>query len=288
MKCRSMIDGGNPMLELPQPEDDGLVIPEVGEWSSHKHHFLLRYIDAFTTAMHGKNWSELYYIDLFAGAGLERLDKSRQLAWGSPLLAAHAQHMFASLILCEKDRWKCRALEARLQRPSVCVPYKLVCGDANEQVREIVKLIAPGSLSVAFLDPYGLHLWYETVQALSQRRMDLIIFFPDRLDAVRNFRAYYWDNPQSNLDRVLGTDIDWRSAVEEASSDKVAEILHSLYVSQLSKLGYEFCASERIPSSGSPLYWLIFASKAKIGQSIWHRVTRKKPDGQREFDFNGS
>ena len=67
------------MPELPQPEDDGLITPVVNEWSRDKHHFLLRYVNAFTTAMRQKGWKGLHYIDLFAGAGIERLKKSRQL-----------------------------------------------------------------------------------------------------------------------------------------------------------------------------------------------------------------
>ena len=65
-------------FELPEPEDDGLFIPDVGPWSRDKHHFLRRYLHAFTEAMKAKNWHSLHYIDLFAGAGIERLrDKDR-------------------------------------------------------------------------------------------------------------------------------------------------------------------------------------------------------------------
>ena len=56
------------MFQLEPPHDDGLVIPEVGEHSKYKHHFIRRYIDAFTTAMKSKRWSGLHYVDLFAGA----------------------------------------------------------------------------------------------------------------------------------------------------------------------------------------------------------------------------
>jgi hypothetical protein len=59
------------VFHLDPPEDDGLYIPEVGAWSADKHHFLRRYIDAFTTAMKGKKWDGLHYIDLFASAGIE-------------------------------------------------------------------------------------------------------------------------------------------------------------------------------------------------------------------------
>ena len=78
-----------PDEEQPAPEEDGLVIPEVGEWAMKKHHFLQRYIDAFTKSMKGK-WKSLHYIDLYASAGLIRVD-GHGLTWGSPMLAATSQ-----------------------------------------------------------------------------------------------------------------------------------------------------------------------------------------------------
>jgi three-Cys-motif partner protein len=174
------------MSELPSPEDDGLTVPEVGEWSHDKHHFLQRSIDAFTTAMRRKRWSGLHYVDLFAGAGIERLQRTRRLEWGSPLIAAQARFPFAGLHLCELDPERCRALSARLDRLAVCSPVQLLNDDANRAVVEVVKRIPAHALCLAFLDPYGLHLDYETLRALADRRADLVVFFPDRLDILRN------------------------------------------------------------------------------------------------------
>jgi len=81
------------MFELPQPQNDGLYTPIVGKQSSDKHYFLMRYIDIFTTAMTGK-WKGLHYIDLFAGAGIEKLRGSEELQWGSPMIAANAPKPF--------------------------------------------------------------------------------------------------------------------------------------------------------------------------------------------------
>src|SRR4030042_4964328 len=102
------------MFELPPPNDDGLYIPTVGEWSQHKHYFLTRYIDAFTTSMSNKKWQSLHYIDLFAGAGIERLRTSRKLDWGSPLISAKAPRKFDRLHLCEKNKRKYNALRSRI------------------------------------------------------------------------------------------------------------------------------------------------------------------------------
>jgi three-Cys-motif partner protein len=270
------------MFQLQPPEDDGLLIPEVGGWSKDKHYFLGRYLDAFTTAMKGKAWSSLHYIDLFAGAGIERIEATDELDWGSPMIAAQVPHPFSRLHLGDHDGEKHRALMARVSRSRP--DSQIVSGDANQAVRKIIQVIPPGSLSVAFLDPYGLHLWFETLRVLATKRTDLIIFFPDHLDALRNCEFVYRDNPNSNLDRVLGEGADWRSIFDKPSS-RWAEELRKLYVRQIRSLGYQYFEYERIAMKGRPLYLLIFCSKDKAGGDIWRKTAVKKPDGQRTLEF---
>jgi three-Cys-motif partner protein len=270
------------MSELLSPEDDGLFIPTVGEWSRHKHYFLMRYIDVFTTAMKAK-WKGLHYIDLFAGAGIERLDDSGQLDWGSPLIAAKARHAFDRLHLCEKNRRKYNALISRINtaRPDSQVLH----GDANAKIRHVVREIPEGTLSLAFLDPYGLHLDFETVKVLSDVRADLIIFFPDRLDALRNWERYYLNKPDSNLDRCLGAGADWRSIIDRTPRDRLAEVLRGSYVKQIKSLGYTEFEYERISAKDHPLYILIFCSRHPLAAKLWRGISGKKPNGQRVFPF---
>jgi len=275
------------MFELPQPKDDGLYIPPegVGEWSQHKHYFLTRYIDAFTTSMSNKKWQGLHYIDLFAGAGIERLKKSRRLVWGSPMIAAKAPHKFARLHICEKNKRKFDALKSRIGE--IRQDSQLLNGDANEKISEIVKDIPQGSLSLAFLDPYGLHFDYETLKVLSNIRADLIIFFPDHLDALRNWEYNYLDNPNSNLDHCLGYGTDWRSLLNKVPSQQRAEVLRKLYVGQLrDQLGYTEFEYERISLKQHPLYILIFCSRHKLAAKLWRGISVKKPNGQRTFRFD--
>ena len=274
------------MLELPPPEDDGLIIPEVGEWSHDKHHFLRRYVDAFTTAMRGKRWHGLHYLDLFAGPGIERLEKSKRLEWGSPLVAAQARYPFTGLHYCELSAEKYEALEARLARLKPRSAVQMLPGDANQCVREIVQGIPDQSLSLAFLDPYGLHLQFDTLRVLAEKRADLIIFFPDRLDILRNAATYYFDNPDSNLDRVLGTAADWRHVWDQTPESRRAAAVRDLYVEQIRGLGYAHFDYEPVPNSGARLYWLIFASRSPVGVRIWRHIAQKKPDGQMGMDFD--
>jgi three-Cys-motif partner protein len=269
------------MLELSTPKDDGLYIPEVGEQSRDKHYFLTRYIDAFTTAMKDK-W-ELHYIDLFAGAGVERLKHSKELDWGSPMIAA--QTCFSLLHLCEKNVRKFTALKTRIKQK--LPDSQILHGDANDKVHEIVERIpGKGSLSLAFLDPYGFHLDYETLRSLSVIRADLVIFFPDHIDALRNWERNYLDNPESNLDRCLGPGANWRSLLDETPAECRAERLRDLYVNQLKKhLGYTHFEYQRISYKHHPLYVLILCARHELAAKLWRRISEKMPDGQRTFRF---
>lgn len=272
------------MFKLPPAEDDGLYITEVGEWSRDKHHFLLRYLDAFTTAMKDKGWTGLHYVDLFAGAGIERLQVSGRLEWGSPLITAQTPVPFTNLHLCDNDERKYEALCTRMSRYRT--DAQILHSDANEKVHEVVKAIPEGGLSLACLDPYGLHLQYKTLKILARKRMDLIIFFPDHLDALRNWQSVYKDNPDSNLDLVLGHGSDWRSQFEKYPADRRAQLLRDLYVERIKILGYQEFEYERICiKPGQPLYQLLFCSQHPVAARIWRRVAKKKPDGQNTFDF---
>ncbi len=236
--------------------------------------------------MRTKRWAGLHYIDLFAGAGVEKLAESGELEWGSPLIAAQATFAFDQLHLCEMDEEKRLALTQRVKRFRKGSSDQILGGDANQLVSDVVDTIPAKSLTLAFLDPYGLHLDYETLRSLARIRSDLIIFFPDRLDILRNWQAYYWENPDSNLDAVLGADSNWREAILSVADSRRLQAFLDLYVGQIKKLGYRCFEWEPIPSEGRRLYWLIYCSRSNVGAKIWRRVSEKKPGGQRSFGFS--
>lgn len=269
-----------PKLELPQPENDGYLIPVVGEHSRSKHYYLSHYMQAFSIAMQRKRWSSLHYVDLFAGVGIVELEDSKELSWGSPLIAAQIEPKIDQIHACEADPRKFEALSFRLGRLAHKENPQLLCGDANIVVSEIVSAIPPRSLTLAFLDPYGLHLFYETVRSLSKRHCDLIIYFPDRVDVLRNWRMNYDEDRESNLDRVLGTG-DWRLIFESEAKGNWVKALRDLYITQLGKLGYTTFRFIRIEAAGRPIYQLIFCSKADVAAKIWDGISKIQPDRQR-------
>ncbi len=193
-------------------------------------------------------------------------------------------HPFNKLHFCEKNKKKFNALKHRIEK--IRSDSQILHGDANNKISEIVKEIPPSSLSLAFLDPYGLHLDFETLGELSKIRADMIIFFPDHLDALRNWEHNYLDNTNSNLDRCLGEGADWRLIINNTPRTRLAEVLREMYVDQIKSLGYEYFEYERISMKNHPLYVLIFCSRHEFAAKLWRGISGKKPDGQRVFDFD--
>jgi three-Cys-motif partner protein len=268
------------VFELDRPEDDGLYTPKVKEHSRDKHYFLTRYVDAFTTSMKDK-WAGLHYIDLFAGAGIEKLRESGDLDWASPLIAAQAPTPFTRLHLCEKNKRKYHALGQRVRR--FARDPQVLCGDANDKIDGIVEEIPRGALSLAFLDPYGLHLAFDTLRKLAEIRADLIILFPDHMDALRNWERHYLSDPNSNLDKCLGKGADWRSILNSKPHSQLAAALRELYVGRIRSLGYTVFEYQRIYAKGHPLYVLILCSRHELAGRLWRAISKKEPDGQRRL-----
>lgn len=149
-------------------QDDGLPTRDSGNWAADKLFFWNRYIGITTTAMVGHpRWpAGLVYVDLFAGPGVCSIRKTKQRVPGSPIIAAHSPKPFHKILLCELDKKNAKACESRLKASPAKDRFQMFVGDCNEQVSSIVKEIPRGALTLAFLDPTGLHAKIETIKQL--------------------------------------------------------------------------------------------------------------------------
>lgn len=68
------------------------------------------------------------------------------------------------------------------------------------------------------------------------------------MDALRNWAAYYKDNPESNLDRFMG-EPGWRKALANSPGDKLAEKLRKSYIEQLKTIGYNYFDTKPIKNT---------------------------------------
>jgi three-Cys-motif partner protein len=270
--------------------DDSLPVRDVGSWTVDKLWWWNRYIRITTTSMTGKlSWAKgLVYVDLFAGPGVLRLKESQSRVPGSPIIAAGAPKPFSRILLCEIEPEFAQACETRLERLGVGKQTHVFCGDCNERIGEIRAQIPTQTLTLAFVDPPGLHAKFETIKRLtSGRNVDLLILFADYMDIVRNVERYA-DQQQSNLDEVLGKGTDWRrrwSALPNHSSANVSRLFLEIYSEQLTaRLGYRHVANEVLAlPKGAPLYRILYATKHERGLDFWKKSTVRERGSKRLF-----
>jgi len=288
-------EGMHPYLKC---EDDGLLMLKAGAWTAEKLDYLFRYLNIFTTSMRGKPWKGLHYIDLFSGPGKCKIRKSHRIVLGSPLLALTLKHPFSKYFFVELDQKTLDALKSRCNL-SNRVPYiQFLAGDCNQVINNIVEQIQKidrtfmegrwdSSLNLAFLDPEGFELEWNTVAALGQiNRMDLIVYYP-QMGLTREMQNCF-DNPApTKIDTFFGTS-EWRDIYRKNHSHhNLHRELMNLYEGRLRTLGYcEIKEDEpliRSTTHKAPLYRLIFASKHPLGNEFWQQVTRRDLYGQKRL-----
>lgn len=283
------------------PEDDGLPIRVFGPWTSEKLDYLRRYITMFETSMRGKPWRQRNYIDLYAGSGKYRATETGDVYLGSALVALTTEHPFTNYYFSDSSPDNIDVLKTRTQQLPYPIEYRV--GNANQLAQQVVSEIQeidnqklPGkwsSLNLAFLDPDGLELEWNTVQRLaSLYTMDLIIYY-SQYGLNINFKNCYQAKDETDIDRFFGSD-EWRKIYErwkaKASISGIHRDLIDLYKSKLSALGYADihdqeagCEPIMRNTKQAPLYRLIFASKHKRGHDFWNKVTERDLYGNKRL-----
>jgi len=284
-----------------QPQDDGLPMRESGAWVAEKLDYLARYINIFETSMHDKPWRKRHYIDLFAGPGKCFVPEIRTVYLGSPLLSLTTPQPFTDYFFVDVDPNNITTLQQRCRASSVYDHIQCSVGDGNLIVREIVERILAidsqhipykwSSLNLAFLDPEGLDLQWETVATLARPyTMDLIIHYP-QMGLNRNMRQAFAAEGDTMVDLFFGGR-DWRKIYQKCQNKGIYFSHRQLldhYKEKLQDLGYKEILRDdevgdepliRNSKRSAPLYRLLFASKHVLGHEFWQEVTRRNVHGQ--------
>ena len=288
-----------------QPQDDGLPMRPSGSWVAEKLDYLERYINIFEISMHSKPWRKRHYIDLFAGPGKCFVSETRAVYLGSPLLALTTSHPFTDYFFVDQDSDSIATLQQRCSVSPVSDQVNCVVGDSNLIVREIVEHILDvdhkripdkwSSLNLAFLDPDGLELQWETVATLARPyTMDLIIHYPQG-GLNRYMGKAFKKEEQTVVDLFFGG-TEWRRFCKKYRNRQTRFGIHRLlmdhYKEKLQDLGYKEALRDdevgdepliRNARRKAPLYRLLFASKHPLGHDFWQKVTRRDVHGQARF-----
>lgn len=228
--------------------------------------------------------------------------KDTRILIGLSILAITTQHPFTDYYFVDMRASNITALQERSRAFNVPEDrIRCLIGDANQRVDDVVREItrldsefirdAWPCLNLAFLDPEGLELEWETIELLARmNRMDLIIHYSQN-GISRNAGKCYLSEKETVVDRYFGGD-GWKEVYGEARRKKGSVGIHraliDYYKSNLLALGYaEVKDDEEIWTEplirnrrNAPLYRLLFASKHPLGMKFWKDVTKVDVYGQ--------
>lgn len=287
----------NLLPPLDSVNDNLLFRRQAGVWTYNKLYYLNAYVNRFIVSMRDKNWRSIHYIDLFAGPGKNRLSDDRVIL-GSPLLALSQKKPFDRYFFSDIKSENINILKQRCAEYTNEYPkITFQVGDANEVVNQVVEILHQvdtpitdkwSSLNLAFLDPEGLELHWETVEKLACRRTDMIIYYP-QMGISREAPLEIQEQPPSKIDLFFG-DTRWRQIYHQHQHGEESFLHRSLldyYKSKLKIFGYKVDDPLSEPlftnSKDAPLYRLLFVCKNSLGNKYWADITKNLPSGQLRF-----
>lgn len=277
-----------------------------GDWTQAKLAVLQGYLAAYTTALKNQPFKKAF-IDAFAGTRYRtaRLGDDRdenapllfpdladeqpqRLLDGSSRLALRTEPPFDRYIFIEKHPTRCLDLERlKSEFPERAEQIVIRHKEANEEVRSLCDSNWINHRAVLFLDPYGMQVEWETLEAVAETRaIDLWLLFPLGI-GVNRLLTKSGDIPvawRKRLDILLGT-TDWYDEFyrvvesqdtlfelprEERIVKASMEAIGSFFVRRLETI---FPGVTKKPgvlrnSSNNPLYLFCFAASNKKGAPI--------------------
>jgi three-Cys-motif partner protein len=151
-----------------------------------------------------------------------------------------------------------------------------------------LKQTEKNALNLAFLDPEGLELEWNTVALLaSVKRLDLIINYPQ--GGLNRLMPVSFESPNhSQIDTFFGGP-EWRDIYHQYRGKRgLHRELMDLYKAKLHELEYQEVIRDDETGDAplvrnakeAPLYRLLFASKHPLGYDFWQKITRRDVHGQ--------
>jgi three-Cys-motif partner protein len=259
--------------------DDGRPTRPANPATIDKLAIVRAYLQAFAIAC--SNNQPFFFIDGFAGPGIDRVKTSGELLWGSPLIAAQSRPSFAKILAVDLDPAVVEVLRERVAPFGNVVVER---GDANVDLVDLMgKHIPTTRPATCLLDPAKMNLQMDTIRRVATfrtipgRLTELLVLFPT---AMTLWRMMPTDGrppmAEATIDALFGTE-EWRAVwarwegTVTTNRGELYNPLRELYLEQFRRLGYPFVDTREIRAGGQhgPLrYELVFASTNATGASI--------------------
>lgn len=263
---------------------DGLPARPTGSWVYDKKYYVERYLDIFTHGV-GKKWNgQLAFADLFSGPGKSLIRETLDEVEGSPLIAL--RYDFARYVFVDVPE-VIATLGERLKSHPKHNLIRLIEGDCNAVVEEIRSALPANHLTLAFIDPTGLQIRFQSIKRLvEERKVDLLMTIQFGMGIKMNIRQYAAAESAA-LSDFLGND-SWREDV--AAGGTISDVSRQIllrYMDELRKLGFRAVRDIPIRSDQNNLllYFMVLASRHPRGEEFWRKITDIQSNGQRSLNL---
>jgi three-Cys-motif partner protein len=271
------------LQEMPLASDR-LPARSSGTWVLDKHTILEKYCGIFSKGVSGKWDGKLAYLDLFSGPGKNIVRTSGVETEGSPLIAL--KYEFACYVFVDSPEI-ISILKTRLAGHRKFRQIIFIEGNCNEVVNNVSKNLPKDHLALAFIDPTGLHIHFETIrQLVTGRRIDLLMTIQFGMGINMNLRQYIKTEGEA-LNLFMGNS-DWRGDVDKTGTvAQLARRVLDRYMRQLEGMGFLDTKDKEIIRNdrNTPLYSILLATRSKLGEKFWREINKINPSGQRGFNF---
>jgi len=276
-------------MTQPEPRalaSDGLPARPTGPWVHEKKFYLERYLSIFTRGVSRKWDGKLCYVDLFSGPGRSIIRTTGEEVDGSPLVALKEE--LAHYVFVDVPE-VLDTLRRRIEGHPKAGIISLIEGDCNKVIAGVLRASPPDHLTLAFIDPTGLQIQFDTIQRLVQnRKVDLLMTIQFGMGIRMNLRQYL-ESEGEGMTAFLGNS-SWRDDFELGGTpSQIGRRIVDRYLRQLRGLGYDTVQDREIEVRSDQnnllLYYIVFASRHPRGQDFWRKITEIQPSGQRLLGF---
>jgi three-Cys-motif partner protein len=160
-----------------------------GTWTEAKMEIIVSYAQAYLKIMNKQPWAKTLYFDGFAGSGLISSPEDGEFKKGTALriLDIVEPRPFDIYYFVElKEKYKA-VLESCIQSGYFGRNAHVVKADCNEKLRKLAGFLKQYQefRALAFIDPYGMSVNWQSIEAIKGLGVDLWILVPTGLGVNR-------------------------------------------------------------------------------------------------------
>ena len=160
-----------------------------GSWTEAKMEIVVSYAKAYLSIMSKQSWAKTIYFDGFAGSGIIETGENEEVKKGTALriLDIKKPMPFDIYYFVELNEVHKKQLEKRIQENYFGRNAHIVQADCNDKLITMAEYLKENKSyrTLAFIDPYGMSVNWNSIEALKGLGVDLWILVPTGIGVGR-------------------------------------------------------------------------------------------------------